>query len=116
MMNALKKINMQNVPHIKIKTVHGDILKIDSNGIITRSEFEETNDFFTPYTYHHYNWDYSENDDYIADLLMTCNFYGVNSEGVELLLEYGYTVAEIEDMLYDRDLFEEAINAIKLEM
>ena len=120
MMNALKKVGMHNISHTIIKTVHGEIIKINSNGIIIRSEFDEADSFFNPYTYCHYNdlWDYSEveDDDYIADLLMICNFYGVNSEDVKMLLEYGYTVAEIEDMLYDSDFFEEAVNAIKLEM
>lgn len=119
MKNALKKVGMQNVPHIKIKTIHGDILKIDSNGNITRSEFEETDNFFNPYTYRNYHnlWDYAdtdiEYDDYTADLLMICSFYGVDSEDVRLLLDYGYTADEVEDMLYNSDFFEEAVAEIK---
>ncbi|MDE5765504.1 MAG: class II glutamine amidotransferase [Ruminococcus sp.] len=120
MTNALKKVGMQNIPHTIIKTVHGDILKINSNGNISRSEFEEADNFFTPYTYRNcYDWwDYedTEDDDYISDLLMVCGFYGVDSEDVKLLLEYGYTADEIEDMLFDINLFEETVSAIKLEM
>ena len=40
MKNALRKVNMLNFPNVKIETAHGDILKIDSSGIITRSKFE----------------------------------------------------------------------------
>ncbi|MDE5771422.1 MAG: class II glutamine amidotransferase [Ruminococcus sp.] len=93
MTNALKKVGIQNIPYTIIKTVHGDILKIDSNGNISHSEFYESDNFFNPYTYRNsYDWlDYSEDNDYITDLLMVCGLYGVDSEDVKLLLEYGYT-------------------------
>lgn len=119
MMNALKRVDMQNVSHTKIKTVYGDILKIDINGIITRFEFEETDNFFNPYTYRsYYDWlDYEdtdvEDDECVADLLMICGLYGVDSEDVRMLLEYGYTTDEIEEMLFDSDLFEETVAEIK---
>lgn len=45
MKNTLRKVNMLSFPYTRIETVHGDIIKIDSNGIVTRSEFEGKEDF-----------------------------------------------------------------------
>ena len=46
-------------------------------------------------------------------LLTYCNFYGVDSSDVELLLEYGYSCDEIEEMLSDHDLLYQALRDIK---
>ena len=48
-------------------------------------------------------------------LLAYCGCYGVDSSDVELLLEYGYTCDEIEDMLADYALLNETLQAIKFE-
>lgn len=46
-------------------------------------------------------------------LLAYCGCYGVDSSDVELLLEYGYTCDEIEEMLADHDLLQEALHNVK---
>lgn len=46
-------------------------------------------------------------------LLAYCGCYGVDSSDVELLLEYGYTCDEIEDMLVDTSLLRETLNEVK---
>ena len=46
-------------------------------------------------------------------LLAYCGCYGVDSSDVELLLEYGYTCDEIEDMLTDHSLLREALRDVK---
>ena len=46
-------------------------------------------------------------------LLTYCTFYGVDSSDVELLLEYGYSCDEIEEMLSDHDLLYQALRDIK---
>ena len=46
-------------------------------------------------------------------LLAYCGCYGVDSADVELLLEYGYTCDEIEDMLTDHSLLREALRDVK---
>lgn len=45
MKKALTKVGMQNIPHNSIKTVDGDIIRIDSNGFLSRSEFETLHDY-----------------------------------------------------------------------
>ena len=46
-------------------------------------------------------------------LLAYCGCYGVDSSDVELLLEYGYTCDEIEEMLMDTNLLHEALRDVK---
>ena len=46
-------------------------------------------------------------------LLAYCGCYGVDSADVELLLEYGYTCDEIEEMLSDHDLLNSALRDVK---
>ena len=113
MKNALKRVGMYKFPSEKIEIVEGDILRIDKNGEITRSEFEPK-----LYRSKYMNW-YGDAEPYYGVheelLLAYCNCYGVDSSDVELLLEYGYTCDEIEDMLADHALLHETLQAIKFE-
>ena len=115
---ALFEAGFTNRKHELISMHEGEILKISADGKTEKTEFEESDNFFNS-TYRHYRdwWDYAdtdvEDDDYISDLLMICSLYGVDRNNVELLLEYGYTVNEIEDMLYNSNFFEEAVVEIK---
>ena len=45
-------------------------------------------------------------------LLEICSYYGIDEDDVLLLLDYGYTADEIEDMLCDNSLIHETVNAI----
>ena len=45
-------------------------------------------------------------------LLEVCSYYGIDEDDVLLLLDYGYTADEIEDMLCDHSLIHETVNAI----
>lgn len=114
MKNALRKVNMLNFPNVKIETAHGDILKIDSSGIISRSKFEKKEDFRYDSFMRYYNdWE----DDYYNQheqlLLEMCNCYGIHEEDVILLLDYGYSADEIEDMLCDYTLITDTVRAVK---
>lgn len=46
-------------------------------------------------------------------LLEICNCYGVNEDDVMMLLDYGYSADEIEDMLCDYSLITDTIKAVK---
>ena len=109
---ALRKIGLHKFAYERIQTAEGDILLIDKNGEVVRSEFE-----FKKYRSKHSIWYDFEDSPYFnmhEELLLTyCNFYGVDSSDVELLLEYGYTCDEIEEMLADHDLLQEALRDVK---
>lgn len=98
MKKALKQMGLHKFESKYIDTEEGDILCIDRNGIITRSQFEPK-----LYRSKYMSW-YDDSPYYNMHeeiLLAYCGCYGVDSEDVELLLEYGYTCDEIEDMLMD---------------
>jgi hypothetical protein len=46
-------------------------------------------------------------------LLAYCGCYGVDTSDVELLLEFGYSCDEIELMLTDHNLLNEALRDVK---
>ena len=112
MKNAIRRIGLHKFANERIKTEEGDILRIDRNGNITRSEFEPK-----IYRSKYGSW-YGLDDSPYYDmheeiLLAYCGCYGVDSEDVELLLEYGYTCDEIEEMLMDTNLLHEALREVK---
>ena len=114
MKKALKKIGWQVFPFNKIDVDEGEIIKMDSKGIISREEFEVQHYTRYPHWYDYYNesaYDYYSMHEQL--LLTYCNFYGVDTADVEMLLEYGYTCDEIEDMLADNELLHETICAVK---
>ena len=116
MKSSLRKVGILNFPYKKIETAHGDILKIDSKGCITRSEFEVKEDFrYASWLRCYDDWE----DDYYNQheqlLLEMCNCYGVDEDDVIMLLDYGYSANEIEDMLCDYSLITDTVRAVKSE-
>ena len=112
MKKALKQLSLHKFENKRINTDEGDILCIDRNGKVTRSQFEPK-----IYRSKYMSWlDYEDSSYYDAHeeiLLAYCGCYGVDSSDVELLLEYGYTCDEIEDMLSDHGLLREALKDVK---
>ena len=111
MKNALKRIGLHKFAYERIQTDEGDILRIDKTGVIERSEFEPRL-FRSRYG----GWRDWEEEYYSVHeelLLAYCNCYGVDTSNVELLLEYGYTCDEIEDMLVDHELLNAALRDVK---
>ena len=111
MKNALRKVGLYKFASEKIEVVEGNILCINKTGEITRSEFEAK-----LYRSKYMSW-YGNDEPYYGVheglLLAYCGCYGVDSSDVELLLEYGYTCDEIEDMLMDYDLIHETVRVVK---
>ena len=112
MKKALQKVGLHKFAMERIETDEGDILCIDRNGEVTRSEFEPK-----IYRSKYGSWyDYDDSSYYNMHeeiLLAYCGCYGVDSSDVELLLEYGYTSDEIEEMLTDHSLLHEALRDVK---
>ncbi|MCM1270901.1 MAG: glucosamine 6-phosphate synthetase, partial [Ruminococcus flavefaciens] len=114
MKKTLKKVNILGFPNVKIETANGDILKIDSMGTITRSKFDNKEDFrYASWLRCYDDWE----DDYYTQheqlLLEMCNCYGVDEEDIIMLLDYGYSADEIEDMLCDYSLITDTVKAVK---
>ena len=114
MKNALKQIRLQHFPCTRIETAHGDILKIDSSGMITRSRFERKEDFrYASFMRYYDDWKDDDYNQHEQLLLEMCGCYGIDEDDVILLLEYGYTADEIEDMLCDYSLITDTVRAVK---
>jgi glucosamine 6-phosphate synthetase-like amidotransferase/phosphosugar isomerase protein len=110
MKKALKQLGLHKFESKRIDTDEGDILCIDRNGRISRSQFQPK-----IYRSKYLSW-YDEEPYYNVHeelLLAYCGCYGVDTADVELLLEFGYTCDEIEDMLADHSLLHETLCAIK---
>ena len=112
MKNALRRIGLYKFANERINTDEGDIVRIDRNGDITRSEFEPK--IFRSKYGSWYDLDDSSYYNIHEEILLAyCGCYGVDSSDVELLLEYGYTSDEIEEMLSDHSLLQEALRDVK---
>lgn len=111
MKNALKRIGLHKFVYERVQTDEGDILRIDKTGVIERAEFEPKL-FRSRYCGWH-DWEAEYYSVHEELLLAYCGCYGVDSSDVELLLEYGYTCDEIEEMLADHDLLNEALRDVK---
>lgn len=116
LVNAFKKLRFNAVCK-NIKVESGNIIRIDSDGKLSVSKFDYTEPHYTYRSRRLYDWfDYGTSarnyDDYENELLMICGLYGVDSEDVELLLEY-YSYDEVEQMLFDTDMLYEALHDVK---
>lgn len=111
---AMKAVKFSGICNV-VKVNDGDIIRIDSDGKLSVSTFEMKMQKYSMrnwYSWYDYDFD-CKDDDYSNDLLMICSCYGVEREDVELLLELGYSSDEVEEMLMDHDLFEQAMEEIK---
>ena len=110
MKKALQKVRLHKFAMERVETDEGNILRIDKNGEITRSEFE-------PKIYRSKYGSWYDYDDYYSayeqTLIEMAHMYGSDEEEISLLLEWGYTVIEIEEMLMDNNLLQEALRDVR---
>ena len=114
MKNALKRVGLHKFAFERIEADDGDIIKIDSSGNITRSQFQPAPTYAS---FSKCKWWYGEYDDYYSayeqTLIDMASLYGSDPDEIIMLLEYGYTVVEVEEMLMDNNLLRETVNEIK---
>ena len=107
--NALQKIHMMKNP-CEIEISEGEILEIASNGKLNKTTFamqDYTHSVFNPY-----NW--YETEEQEEFLLECCQMFGVPEEDVYLLLDYGFSADEIEEMLMNPNILEDALAEISV--
>jgi len=114
---AMKAVKFAGVCE-EVAVNDGDIIRIDSDGKLSVSTFEHIQPHYNFGSYRLYDWCdiygiEKTDEEYENDLLMICGCYGVDKEDVELLFEFGYSSDEVEEMLMDHDLFEQAMEEIK---
>ncbi len=112
--NALKVVGFR-YKHTEIKLTDGEILQINSDGTAVKDIFEMADKFIPRY------WNYSCCDDWYNDfeseekdlIFDYCGMFGISENDVKLLLDFGYTTDEIEDLLMNPAELEEVLNEIK---
>ena len=104
---AIKKLRLK-APIDILEPQEGEIMKINRTGRITTG-------IFTPHrTFEHwwrkypfYRSYYEDTPASYDDLFSVAKAFGVTSDEVQALLDYGCSEEEIEEMLYDPELFHE---------
>ena len=115
MQKALKHVGLHKFASERIEADEGDIIKIDKDGNITRSQFQPAP------SYTHFSrckWWYGDYEDYYSTyeetLVEMAHCFGVDEDDVILLLDYGYTADEVSDLMMDTGLFQETVSEVKL--
>ena len=112
LLEALKAVRLYD-RYETVDAADGNIVKICATGEVSVTTFDMAFPFFYPiYSRKSIATDLEEFD-YYDDLLMFCGYFGVDENDVNLLLEYGYSADEIEEMLLDDDFLHQALNEIK---
>ena len=110
---ALWKVGLSKLKYEQIFLKEGDMICINKNGELSESSFAMQNDFRNiVWQYSDYDWedDYTQQEELLLEM---CGCYGVSEEDVLLLLDYGYSADEIEEMLCDTTFLYDTICAIQ---
>lgn len=109
--NALQQVNLSD-KCCEIDVSEGEILEIASNGKLSKTIFAMQDSVFSPYNWDNLNW--YETEEQEEFLLECCQMFGVSEEDVYLLLDYGFSADEIEEMLMNTNLLEDALAEIRM--
>ena len=102
---ALKQLNLKLGKPTKIKLDCGEILKIDTDGHMTRSQFDDSKIFMGYSCWPRYYsrpavWKPVQDSQasYIDDLKSVATYYGIWPEDIDEMLDDGVTPEEIEEL------------------
>ena len=109
--NALQQVNLSD-KCFEIDVSEGEIVEIASSGNLSKTTFAMQNSVFSPYNWDNLNW--YETEEQEEFLLECCWMFGVPEEDVYLLLDYGFSADEIEEMLMNPCLLEDALAEINV--
>ncbi len=107
MQNTLQKLSLPECSRVNVEC--GDILKINSKGEIDVRHFN-----FQEYNYMGYGHHFIKADrEYLEEIAA---IYGLETEDILTLIDFGYDVFEIEEMLYFGDTHEFVSEIMSFEM
>ena len=112
--NALQQVNLSD-KCCEIDVSEGEILEIASSGKLSKTTFamqNYTHSVVSPYNWDDLNW--YETEEQEECLLECCRMFGVPEEDVYLMLDYGFSADEIEEMLMNPNLLEDALAEISV--
>ena len=108
---ALSKLGLKLKHFTEVPVDEGELMSINCNGRIERSNFDYCDIDYFRYPYYRGSR-YMTEDEQELWLLETCNSFGVDEDTVLMLLEFGYTADEIEEMFMDDDLLQRCLSDI----
>ena len=101
-----KQLNLKLGKPTKIKLDCGEILKIDAEGRMSRSQFDDSKIFLGHSHWPRYygrpaTWEPVQDSQasYIEDLKSICCYYGIWPEDIDAMVADGVTLEEIEELL-----------------
>lgn len=102
--NTLNLLGLNTLPFADINSGCGDILKIDSDGKLTRSQFQPTivRDYYC----------YPPMQSNLQRLGIP---YDIPEEYIDLILDYGYTLDDVEDLCGIPEAIETTVSEILCE-
>lgn len=102
--SAIMDLGLGKLEYTEIETDCGDILKIDKDGVLTRSNFDFSESFYGMY------YPYREHNSTATNLLKYyANTIGISPDDIDLLLDFGYDPDEIEEMICEPEAFQNAM-------
>jgi len=107
---AIKRMRLPKEKPVRIPLVEGDIVRIDANGDMIASTFSpqqpeyclwgmQWNRYLGP-KLHRIPTPYGGTPDYLRDLKSVACAYGYSPEDIDELLETGFSLDEVEELLY----------------
>lgn len=105
---ALNTLGLAKFPHEEISSDCRDILKIYSGGKLTRSHFQ-----YNDYPYYRCWGGRAIDEQVMLNRLNQCaERCWIDEFYIDLLLDYGYTIEEVEDLICVPNAIETAVNEI----
>ena len=102
MQKALQMLNLSKCSKVNVKI--GDILKLDSNGAIEIGHFDFHDRFYGRYLL-------EPDEGYLEELAFV---YGIEQEAILTLLEFGYDVFDIEEILGCPEIMQEYLDYVRM--
>ena len=104
MLHALQTLSLPPQEAVKINMACGEIVKIDSAGIVTRSSFDDSRllGWYAPPSFPRATCPrYRSDGSYVGELKAVAYAFGYTPEMIDRLISRGFRPEEIEAMLYE---------------
>ena len=117
---SLMRLGLNKYCFHRVPVEMGDIVRVDGRGDIDRSKFKVAEYYLQRYIYYYPQYDYdngwgtvpapvinaAQDNDYLAILKNTARLYGHTADDIDELMMEGWTVGEIEQLLFE-DIYEQ---------
>jgi glutamine phosphoribosylpyrophosphate amidotransferase len=115
--NTLKRLGIDKYIYDEIAVEMGDILMIDGNGKMRKEQFDAADYYVPQHGYHQYPAYISErsysrkhsssDNQHLEILKQLSGLYGYSPADIDELVAEGWTLGDIEQILYDGDFYSE---------